>query len=254
MAARQSQLDKYRILYWMKRTAMMQAGGAATSCDACTQPVFHIYTTGLCDNYSETGIWNAKLIQWWNTKFPTILSKIPTRFAVHVHHYDVCTPPSDTPTYLDTRVLKNDFITRLFDYNPQSPHLIFDFAHNVHYGEDGNTFNGEHRNVKAIYGGYLGDGDVGLWTSFNVDESGKVTTYIDKLIEKETKFEPSDPPKFFTSTLDDLGKNETSAVPKVTADFTQENRTNMLNEIDAKFSNPQERYKMIQDILRMLWA
>jgi hypothetical protein len=243
----------------MKRTAMMQVGGAATGCDACTQPIFHIYTTGLCDlsSYGEEAEDSRKLLTWWNTNFKTIIDKIPKRFSVHVHHYDKCDPtPKPYEKLINPRVEKSVFLNKHFDYNPESPHIIFDFAHNVHYHEHFNTVDGKVKGVKAIYGGYLGDGDgdVGLWTSFTVDESGKVTTFIDKLIEKGTKFEAFDPPKLFTTTALDMHKNEMiNAVPEVGSNFTQKQRSNKLNEIDDQFSNSEERKKMIQHMLELVW-
>jgi hypothetical protein len=171
-----------------------------------------------------------------------------------VHHYDVCTPPSDTPTYLDTRVVKNDFNTQLFDYIPQSPHIIFDFAHNVHYTENGNTIEETPKNVKAIYGGYLGDKlwvDLELWTNFTVDESGNVTTFIDKMIEKQIGFHPSNPLGYFEDDVLPSLKQK-MIQEKVLEDFTQEQRNKMFEYIDLQFENYDFKLGKIKEVLSTL--
>jgi hypothetical protein len=155
---------------------------------------FYIVTTGIYEN----------IYKFWNKIYENIKKYIPEKFNIIVHHYDKREYSGKTINeLLFTGEKKNEYLT-IVDINnyQKTNHIIIDFAHLFLYGMDGKKLryfkmypNPEqsvdivYDNLNVVRASYPSENSYGYFiykTSklFEVNNDGKVTTLIDKIMEK----------------------------------------------------------------------
>jgi len=219
---------KYNIIY----------GGAAM----IEKPVFHIYTTGIINwgTIEEDNPHN--LINRWNNGVrQSIIDKIPKKFNIEIHHYDLMLrvskdPPDklqDINQYIvdrlipcdnqNTRVNSSEFIVNSFNSTLiNRPYLVFDMAHvysflprvatvknNNLYSipSDSNQPENEDEQIElhVLRTGFMGDVipfELAKSDSFRIFDDGTVRTFVDQIIESsEYTLEEYDEPYDFIENI-----------------------------------------------------
>ena len=192
--------------------------------------IFNIYTTGIA-NWCEFNQFGQNLIIEWNNGISkNLIDKIPNNFNIAIRHYDPLlkvekkvvriegVERSHYKDYIFNNLVKKDFEQSdrvvLCHYCDQKlninelyqPYLIVDFAHlykypyllgnvvmNNNYHDDNTTT----IQLNVFRFGFIGNHKIGRYVGrsdlVQINSAGKIKTYIDKMIERNDKFENYEP-------------------------------------------------------------
>jgi hypothetical protein len=180
--------------------------------------MFNIYTTGIAEWYNL----NLLAKKWNETIRDIIIDKIPFKYKIKIIHSDILLelkPNNITKEKIlddiytkvcledinsSERIIESNFISTEHNYREielSKDYIILDFAHIFSYNNKNKIKDNNIYNLNVLYLGYLSIFQIDEKFSFqymlksnflNIEEDN-IITYIDKMIELNYIFEPSNP-------------------------------------------------------------